>query len=103
MFSGNGIKSFHIKELTVKYFSFFFILFLLKKEGDSFGEISFFTSIKRESSAISKDFVNLIMIKQNDFKRILHNSHDYVQRIIIFMEFFFILGSFFPIKGSHSN
>lgn len=48
------------------------------KPGDIFGELSFFTSSERSTSARSTDFTNVFMINQEDFLQILQkNSKDF--------------------------
>lgn len=52
---------------------------ILLKEGDFFGERSFFTCLKRENSAISSKFTTLYMIKLDDFFKIIKENNDYVR------------------------
>lgn len=48
------------------------------KPGEIFGELSFFTSSERSTSARSTDFTNVFMINQEDFLQILQkNSKDF--------------------------
>jgi len=60
------------------------IKIVFNKEGDSFGEISFFTGNFRVASAQSKDFTTLCSLKRVDFLEILfENPDDYEKYCMI--------------------
>ena len=49
------------------------------KEGKSFGELAFFSGMKRTATAVSRTFSSLIMIKREEFLRLIaQNPFDYV-------------------------
>lgn len=61
------------------------------KEGDYFGERSFFTNLKRENTTISDKFSSLFMITQEDFiATIKDNKYDYVKISFVSEYFWFI-------------
>ena len=62
-----------LKELKVWRNKF---IFLILKEGDFFGERSFFTFLPREYTAISDKFTTLFVIKRNDFINIIQKSKE---------------------------
>lgn len=54
------------------------------KEGEVFGELSFFTGLPRSASAKSKDFCSMIFIKREDFLNILQKfPEDYEKYCLI--------------------
>jgi CRP-like cAMP-binding protein len=53
------------------------------KEGDVFGEYSFFTGKPRETSALSVGYTKLFTFNKHDFLRVLsEDSDDYVNKSI---------------------
>lgn len=72
-----------LKELKVCSYDF---IFLIQKEGDFFGERSFFTFLPREFTAISDKFTTLFMIKRSDFINIIQKSkEDFVNYKYLFL------------------
>ena len=73
-----GSKKTRIQILKVSIISLIYKKLLLK-EGDSFGEIAFFSGLERKCSAKSSDFTTLFLIKREDFlKNLANNPEDYV-------------------------
>lgn len=73
------LKDLRVIKIKIRKFQLFF------KEGDSFGEISFFTGNERLASAQSKDFTTLYLIKREDFLEVLKRfPEDYEKYFMIY-------------------
>ena len=70
-----------IKLYKVHLFSYWILKYKIQR-GEPFGLRSFFTSEKRDLSALSRNFSTLLEIKKADFLEVLEkNKKDYVNSI----------------------